>query len=239
MQDYVLKIYYNNYLRDVRNNSESTIRHYQEALRFISKFLVEREKIQDSIYEVKDIDELLVLKEYLFNHPDFIAVNSRGHQMYSAGLNNYLRFAQGEGFESVNNKKLEFFDIEMPAHKEKMVKRLATYVRSPILKKQVIEIADYKCELNASHTTFIAKSNNKPYMEGHHALPISLQEHFDNSLDVYANIVCLCPVCHRMLHYGLDTEKKDAVDKVYYSRKDRLAKSGILLSRDEFEQYAL
>ncbi len=239
MQDYVLKIYYNNYLRDVRNNSESTIKHYQEALRFISKFLVEREKILDSIYEVQDIDELLVLKEYLFNHPDFIAVNSRGHQMYSAGLNNYLRFAQGEGFTSIHKKELELFDIQLPAQKEKNVRHLATYARSPILKKQVIEIADYKCELNAAHTTFIAKSNNKPYMEGHHALPISLQNHFDNSLDVYANIVCLCPVCHRMLHYGLDTEKKDAVDKVYYSRKDRLAKSGILLSRDEFEQYAL
>lgn len=239
MQDYVLKTYYNNYLRDVRNNSESTIRHYQEALRFISKFLVEREKIEDSIYEVQDIDELLVLREYLFNHPEFVAVNSRGHQMYSAGLNNYLRFAQGEGFESIHNKELELFDIKMPAQREKMVRRLATYARSPILKKQVIEIADYKCELNAEHATFIAKSNNKPYMEGHHALPISLQEHFDNSLDVYANIVCLCPVCHRLLHYGIDSEKKEAVDKVYYSRKDRLAKSGIRLSCDEFEQYAL
>ncbi len=23
------------------------------------------------------------------------------------------------------------------------------------------------------------------------------------SLDVYANIICLCPICHRLLHYGL------------------------------------
>jgi hypothetical protein len=82
-----------------------------------------------------------------------------------------------------------------------MVKRLATYVRSPILKKQVIEIADYKCELNASHTTFIAKSNNKPYMEGHHARPMNAQENFHVSLDIYANIICLCPLVPLKLLY--------------------------------------
>jgi len=239
MSKFPLQMYYISFLRNVKKHSDSTIRHYQEALRYISKYLLDHEKIQESIYEVKNLDELLILKEFLYNQEDFIALNTRGHHMYSAGLNNYIKFAEGESFVGIGDSALDSLDIVVPSQKEKTVRRLNTYARSTILKNQVIELADYKCELNQSHTTFIAKANSKPYMEGHHALPISLQDHFDNSLDVYANIVCLCPTCHRLMHYGMDLEKKDAVDKVYYSRKDRLAKSGIQLSRDEFEQLAL
>ena len=39
-------------------------------------------------------------------------------------------------------------------------------------------------------------------------IPMKKQQTFSTSLDVYANVVCLCPVCHRLLHYGLDDNKK-------------------------------
>lgn len=74
---------------------------------------------------------------------------------------------------------------------------------------------------------------------GHHAIPIKEQGHFDVSLDVYANIICLCPICHRLLHYGVNEDKQKILSKVYHDRAERLAKSGIKLSKEEFTKVAI
>ena len=71
-------------------------------------------------------------------------------------------------------------------------------------------------------------------MEGHHAIPMKAQNSFKTSLDVYANVVCLCPICHRMLHYGIVDEKNVLLNKIYNKRADRLANCGIKLSREDF-----
>ena len=42
-----------------------------------------------------------------------------------------------------------------------------------------------------------------------------------------------------MLHYGLDSKKKDLLDQMYVTRIDRLANSGIKLSKDEFVKMAI
>lgn len=55
---YVLMTYYVKYLKEVRNVSNSTVEHYQQALQYISKFLVDRGKIKQSIYEIQNIDDL-------------------------------------------------------------------------------------------------------------------------------------------------------------------------------------
>ena len=230
--NYVLREYYIRYLSDVRKLSKSTINHYMDAIRHISKYLVQEGKIENSLYEINDIGELEIIKEYLYHQPDFVALDKRGHQMYSAGLNNYFRFANGEGF-SEKKKELQNMDIEIPAL-EKTILEITKWKRSSIIKKQSIETADYKCEISSDHKTFIAESNHHPYMEGHHAIPYREQEHFDKSLDVYANIVCLCPICHRLLHYGVKDETTKMLNQIYLSRYERLAHSGIKLSKDEF-----
>ena len=71
--------YYIKYLKEIRKVSDSTIKHYLQALKSISKFLVEKKKIKQSIYEIKDIDDLVVVKEYLYKDPDFVDLNTRGH----------------------------------------------------------------------------------------------------------------------------------------------------------------
>ena len=58
------------------------------------------------------------------------------------------------------------------------------------------------------------------------------------SLDVYSNIICLCPLCHRKIHYGMENEKKIMLDSIYAKRSSRLAKSGIRMSQDEFVRFA-
>ncbi len=235
MNRYVLMTYYIKYLKEIRKLSDSSIKHYQEALRYISKYLSEKQLLKESIYEIQDLGQLEVIRTYLHNDNDFIALDKRGHQMYSSGLNNYYRFACGLGFSNIS-QQIEIMDAVVPVVEKKIVTS-ETWSRSSIIKVQVIEAAGYQCEVNPAHTTFTAKSTGHPYMEGHHALPMKFQEKFSNSLDVYANIVCLCPVCHRLLHYGVEDEKKNVVNKLYFDRADRLAFSGIKICKKDFEKF--
>ncbi|MBU8877956.1 HNH endonuclease [Bacillus sp. FJAT-29790] len=91
--------------------------------------------------------------------------------------------------------------------------------------------ADYKCEVNSSHSTFTSKATKKPYVEAHHLIPMHTQELFDNSIDVTANIVSLCPNCHRILHHALMNEKQHLLELLYNERKERLKNCNIKISK--------
>lgn len=234
---YVLKEYYTQYLKKIRGNSSSTVTHYISALDIISSYLTQKQKIKNSIYEITNLYDLQLLKENLYHDPVFIEKDERGHRMYSAGLNNYCRFAFGENF-AIIHEQIPLMDFPIP-RSEQALHASNEFKRSSIIKNQTIEAAGYLCEINIEHRTFIAASNNHPYMEGHHAIPMEKQTLFQNSLDVYANIVCLCPICHRQLHYGLCEDKTELLNKIYYSRSERLYHSGIKISQSEFINLAL
>lgn len=235
--EYVLMQYYVRYLKEVRKLSDSSVGHYTQALRKISKMLVERNRIQETVYEIKDLNELQIVKEYIFQDPEFVALDTKGNRMYSAGMNNYMRFATGEDLYG-KQEEMTVMDIELPVGKKIVVQR-EEWNRSAIIKVQTLEAAEYKCEINPAHNTFIAKSTGKQYMEGHHAIPMNLQDKFDKSIDVYANVVCLCPICHRLIHYGLETEKKNLLNQIYETRIDRLVSSGIEISKNDFIELAM
>lgn len=100
-----------------------------------------------------------------------------------------------------------------------------------------LKIANFKCECNEQHITFIRKSNNLPYSEGHHIIPLKYQDRFDVNLDVEANVVSLCSNCHNKLHYGKDFAE---TLKVIFTdeRRSRLKKCGIDISfEDLLEMY--
>lgn len=233
----VLKEYYVRYLRDIRGAKESTVTHYLGALNTISKYLIEKNKIRSSIYEIEEIGELEIVRSYLYSQPDFVEKDERGNRMYSAGLNNYIRFADGEEFKNIG-RQVEQLDIVVPVSNQATA-TVTSWKRNGIIKKQSIEIANYTCEVNSGHETFISESTHKRYMEGHHAIPMKKQGVFSVSLDVYANIVCLCPICHRLLHYGLQVDKEIILNRLYVERAERLQKSGIRLSKEEFIEQAM
>lgn len=230
---YTLQEYYIKYLVDVRHLSKSSVAHYLDAISWISKYLKRKSLLNDNLYEVTDLSSLEALASILLTDDDFVSMNKRGHQMYTAGLNNYLRFAKGENFEKLG-KQLMIMDspIQIPEPVTEQAK--TTWKRSEIIKQQVLKAANYTCEINNNHHTFVVAGTLHSYMEGHHSIPMSLQEKFNTSLDVYSNIICVCPVCHRLLHYAGKTEKKPVLEKIYYDRADRLAQSGIRVSHDDF-----
>ena len=233
----VLKEYYGRYLSEIRGLSLSSVKHYYDALNNISRRLKEKGLVQQDIYEIMDLDYLRDVREILYSDPEFVELNERGRRMYSSGLNNYCRFASGEELSGRRNSVTKM-DTPFPIGKPTVLTRSA-WKRSNILRLQALTFADFSCEINKNHETFIAESNNKPYMESHHAIPMKLQGTFEHSLDVYANIICLCPVCHRKIHYGLKSEKTRMIHQIFENRAERLTNSGIDLSRNEFTEVAL
>ena len=237
----VLQEYYARYLTEIRGSSDSTVKHYIDALNNISRKLKAMEIVRTDIYEIMELEELAEAREKLFSDPDFIAQDARGRRMYSAGLNNYYRFASGEGFTAGNDtgtaNRMYRMDMPIEANPPQMVTRVE-WSRSNILREQALSFADYACEIDKDHQSFIAEKTNKAYMEGHHAIPMSNQPKFRQSLDVYANIVCLCPICHRRIHYGIRADRIQMMHILYGMRAERLANSGIFLSQEEFVSIA-
>lgn len=99
------------------------------------------------------------------------------------------------------------------------------YPRNRETALKALQRANYKCEIDEEHPSFVKKSDGTTYMEPHHLIPMSYQSQFDHSLDVQANIVSLCSNCHNQLHYGRDFES--LLRKLYNARKNQLAEAGI------------
>ncbi|NRQ56063.1 MrcB family domain-containing protein [Brevibacillus sp. HD1.4A] len=95
---------------------------------------------------------------------------------------------------------------------------------------KAIKMANFKCSYDESHVTFISALTGKPYIEAHHLVPLGKQDRFRVKLDKIANIVPLCPVCHRLIHLGCAEDKQRMVDVLYEQRREDLLKVGIDVS---------
>lgn len=107
-------------------------------------------------------------------------------------------------------------------------KPVSAYPRDPQVVFNALHHAECKCELECNTELFLRKNSKLNYTEGHHLIPLCYQNDFEYSLDVEANVVSLCPNCHRRLHYGDDVS--ELLRELYESRKDRLKKCGIEIS---------
>ena len=230
MNDNNLIKYFAKYLKEICGVSDTSVLKYIQALEKISNYLIKRDIIFDHICNITDIEKIKEIRDFLREDNNFIKFNDKAHRVYSSGLNNYYNFINCDNLQE--STQIKMLDMKMPIQKK--IIREEFNNRSLILKNQIIKTANYRCEVNENHKTFTSKSSRKPYMEGHHLVPLQFQGYFDNSLDVYANIICLCPVCHRLLHHGILEEKKDILIKLYRDRSARLEKCGIIISEDDF-----
>lgn len=104
---------------------------------------------------------------------------------------------------------------------------------NPGIAKGVVLDKNHLCEFDKGHKTFTSKRTNHNYVETHHLIPMKLQKAFENSLDVPANIVSLCPTCHRLFHHALFGERTRLIQHFYAERKDLLKRFGIEIGIDE------
>jgi 5-methylcytosine-specific restriction protein A len=105
--------------------------------------------------------------------------------------------------------------------------------RNPSVAKEALEKANYRCEINPEHKTFISEVTGKNFVEAHHLVPMNLQSKFSWSLDVPGNIVSLCPNCHRQIHHATVQEKRKIIKNLYEKRVSLLKAFGIIISFEE------
>ncbi|WP_186077778.1 MrcB family domain-containing protein [Burkholderia gladioli] len=101
------------------------------------------------------------------------------------------------------------------------------YKRNPRKAASAFRAAGFKCEVDSSHVTFTSRSTSNQYVEAHHLIPMKHQRDSSYSLDVKANIIALCPTCHRLLHYGHAKDKRQVLMSLFTKRRDALVNKGI------------
>lgn len=99
------------------------------------------------------------------------------------------------------------------------------YVRNPANALFSIDRAGYSCEVDRGHTTFISEKNGRPFMEAHHLVPMMYQGLYESPLDVPENIVCLCPNCHRAIHYSVKSHRGYLLNQLHDKRGEILGTS--------------
>ena len=109
--------------------------------------------------------------------------------------------------------------------------------RDPLTSKRAITLAGNTCEIDETHHYFTSSTTGKNYVEAHHLIPMEFQLQFGNSLDVEANIISLCPMCHKKVHHAITDEKLPVVEELYEKRKNRLEKCGIGVSLEKLKSY--
>ena len=80
---------------------------------------------------------------------------------------------------------------------EQFVVETTAYRRNPDVVAEVLSRANGKCEGCGNNAPFIRKSDNTPYLEVHHTIPLS-----KGGSDTVENAIALCPNCHRRKHFG-------------------------------------
>ena len=129
-----------------------------------------------------------------------------------------------------SSKSSELQDTQQEKKKTKNVNGNTVYPRNPSHAKKSILDANFSCEISSDHKTFIQKFNLKPFTEAHHLIPLRCHSEFQVSLDVPANIISLCPNCHRKLHFGQLEKIEDLLKLLLEKRTKRLSKCGIKVS---------
>lgn len=118
--------------------------------------------------------------------------------------------------------------------------------RDCFIAAKALAYANYECEYDRNHPTFIRKNSGHNYTEPHHLVPISRTGDFTFnkgndtvavSLDIPNNIVSLCSHCHNLLHYGRMEEKVHVLRKLYDERVVKLKNAGIDITFDDLLKY--
>ena len=228
--------YFKQYMKVTRGITDKSVGHYITGINSINTLLQKYDFPIKNVFQITSIHELDAVKAFLEGNAEFQQKDSTGHHMYSVAFKHFYRFACEDN--SFFSNSISTMDIVIA--KPKTVTTSSTqWRRNQIIITQVIEGAQYQCEHNPAHMTFIARSTGQAYMEGHHLIPMKYQSPFDCGIDVYANVVCLCPTCHRLLHFGRDTERRHAVEQLFDLRSERLIHSGIDLSKKDFLELVL
>ncbi|MCJ8191379.1 HNH endonuclease [Sphingomicrobium aestuariivivum] len=154
----------------------------------------------------------------------------------------------------VNDKERYVFDdesedatfqqaIEDAAAKKPVKFSGERYPRDPKIALAAIRQAGFRCEAEVDgerHATFTSAVSGEPFVEAHHLVPLSTQASHDPTLDSQANIVALCPTCHRKLHHAATHERLELLLRLFGARSAKLQALGLKITQaDLVEAYGI
>lgn len=194
---------------------------------------------------LKDIEDLLVMYEQIY----YLIGENRSFGSLNTELlaHNDRKFMENDKEEEVFQKDIE----EVLKSKPNIIIEEETSIRpDPIEAKNglkrwprdseiaanAIKKANYQCEIDSKHETFISYKTKQPYMEAHHLVPMKYQKEFSNNIDKMANIKSLCPICHRKIHSGIPSEKEELIVKLYNQSKEELKGVGIIIDLPQLKK---
>ena len=118
------------------------------------------------------------------------------------------------GIKEVKSKdQFDLNEVDEPKMPKKSNISSSAYDRDPLVRKKVLARANNRCEY-CGEIGFITNSGYY-YLETHHIIPLS-EKGYDNEL----NVIAICPLHHRIAHYGKDkklllTEFKEKIKELY------------------------
>lgn len=214
--------------------SEKTTKNYLSGINVISKELTNLYSENINIYKILDPYKINEFRQMYLNEPSLKEKNIRGQRMYTSALNAYSKYLSSSYYKNncINNSN-QISYISKPKGEFKIEEGKKIWKRNQTIVTNVLISNDYLCEYNISHKYFISNKTNNNYVEGHHLIPMCHQDSFLYSLDTEANVISLCPVCHKLLHFGKFEDKFDILKKLYKSRKEKLLLTSINVTFDE------
>jgi 5-methylcytosine-specific restriction protein A len=172
-----------------------------------------------------DLHVLLIAYSKLYE-----ACGASLHELVSATESDYQEDAN-EAARRTSETDEELTEIDGPEPVSQASLPIAgpgpRYKRNPRKAASAFQTAGFKCEVDAAHVTFISRRTTHQYVEAHHLIPMKHQGGSPYSLDVQANIVALCPTCHRLLHHGHAKVKQPILLSLFNKRRDALVSKGI------------
>lgn len=177
----------------------------------------------------------------LLTHYDSL-VNVAGTKLQSLSPVSEAQFQQtvldkAQPMSKAGKNQLTELSGGVPMPPKLLGKRSGSYARNPKIAAAALANAEFRCELDVNHATFISSAKNLPYVEAHHLVPMSEQAHYSFSLDVTANIVSLCPLCHKLLHHAKPSEKRNHLLHLLSLRQVKLQEKEIFISSEKLMEF--
>ena len=198
-----------------------------------------------TIEDLASMDCYRKLKSFV-QTPEMAEFNKKSKNFYSAPLTSFYKFLlKYLEADYVDDRKLSinFLDeVDIAADSDKRPEKVFLnnrfiYPRNLRIGQEAKELANWKCDIDATHITFTSEFDDNPYMEAHHLIPMAVQDFYEISLDFVENIICLCPTCHRKIHYATASDKREMLKIFFKKRKQVYEDKGISITLEELYNY--
>lgn len=138
--------------------------------------------------------------------------------------------------ESAN--ELSADDRSAPPRPRVQMGERTSWYRDPAVAARAIAAAEHRCEALCATPLFERRrGGGLSYIEAHHLIPMAAQDDFAVTLDVTANIVALCPLCHALIHHAEASARSPLILRLLHDREGALRGCGLIVSDSTLLSY--